>query len=472
MNDMPTAIADTPRNHAIAMHNHAVKMHEKGLAIGTADQATAYRLFSSSVDVDPTFKEGWYQLGNANGDLALGQAAIACFRRALEIDPNDAKALCNLGHRLYQQGRQDEAREVTLRAIDVEPTLPYAWSNLSLIQTACGQTEEAIASAEHAWSLEQDTVVELSLAFAYLYGRRWIKGLTHFESRFAYKIKTFLNMPYPRWHGEDFTGKTLYLTAEQGMGDALSYLRFVPLAAAFGGQVFLAVQPELVRMATLMLAGAAGASNVLVGPIHANLPPADYWCSLTSLPVALGMTDDEFEHMPGLTVPYNPIGATQQWKVPGRRLHVGIAWAGSPANEIDIFRSMRVTEFLELNRVPGIQLYGLQIGDHAGDIFAAGCQALIKDLSPFVRDVADTAAIVRDLDLIITVETSLGHIAGAVDAECWVLYSFNGGDYRIGRDERGALWYPRHKIFRQGPDGTWQPVWNRVVDALKRRVMV
>jgi hypothetical protein len=180
------------------------------------------------------------------------------------------------------------------------------------------------------------------------------------------------------------------------------------------------------------------------------------------------MTDDEFEAAPGLT--FGRLPEPAGWKLPHRAGHepfrIGICWAGSPANDIDRWRSIAVEQFLELYRVPGVELYSLQVGDAARTLHEVGAAGLIRDLNPWIRDVADSAALLRGMDLVITVESFLGHLAGALGLPCWVLYSHHGGDYRIGRDERGTLWYPKTRIFKQGPDAVWQPVWDRVVGAL------
>jgi len=472
MTDQQIEIPDTPRNRAIWYHNQAVVMRQKGVELAEADRHTAYRLLSSAVETDPTFKEGWYELGNANGDLRFREAAIACYRRAIELDPSWGRCLCNLGYRLYEAARYAEAETVLRAAIRAEPDLPLSWSNLSLVESITGRTREACDAAQRAWELGGDDDTELALAFACLFDRQWMRGLLHFESRFGQgNYRHFRQMPYPKWEGQRLDGKVLLLTAEQGMGDALSYLRFVPRIGEYGGQVCLTLHPPLMKLAAGMLMGKT--QTVLIGPLEQNIPPADYWCSLTTLPLIYRLTDEEFETAPGLPVPYRPLETTFPWKLPGRKFHVGICWAGDPNNDLERYRAMKVTDFLELTKVPGLQLYSLQIGERARDLYDVGAQGLIKDLAPFIRDAHDTAQIVRDLDLVVTIETSLGHICGAAEVECWVLYSRDGHDYRIGRDEKhGAIWYPRHRVFMQDDSRAWRPVLDRVIEAIRQRILV
>lgn len=153
-----------------------------------------------------------------------------------------------------------------------------------------------------------------------------------------------------------------------------------------------------------------------------------------------------------------------------KRFHIGCVWAGSDMQDIERWRRMTVEHFLELYRVPGIQLYSLQKGPRAQDLHTAGAVSLIKDLSPFINDVCDTVSIMRHLDLVITIETSVGHMAAAAGVPCWVFCSRHGADFRIGRSGDKPLWYDKHRLFRQGDDGEWKPVVERVVEALRERV--
>lgn len=445
----------------------AEQFYATGRAHLPHDQPGAYRMFASSVYVDPTFKEGWYWYGNANVDLNLRPAAVAAWRRTLELEPNDVNALSNLGHSLHHLGRNDEARAVIKRVLEIDENNAHAWCNLSIIQSVDGHLADSLICARKAFKLDQHPVMEFALAHAHLYAGNWAEGLKHYKSRYAYKLQRFLTYPYPMWDGEDAKEKRILVLQEHGMGDAISFLRFVPLAALHADTIELQVVPELVRFAAMML---RGCENVVVGPLTQDLPAADYWCGLTDLPVALALDDAEIAAATMPEFPYVSLGATVPWKVPGRNFHIGIAWAGNPDNAVDVWRSIEIEQFLDLYRVPGVQLYSLQVGPRAQDIHDRGCVSLVRDLSPYIRDVAETTAIVRDLDLVITVESALRHVCGALNVECWVPYARNGGDWRMGRDRKHPLWDYSTRIFKQGKDATWQPVFDSIVDALGRRI--
>ena len=465
------------RNAAIDFHNRAMQTVE-------FDQQTAYRLICSAVTVDPSMAQGWYMLGNVTADLKLYPASIAAFRRALDLPLGDgpgdltpdlrAKCLVNLGHRLLNDGRIEEAGVITRRALsylEKHPDLDaegraFAWTNMSLVLSIQGETDESLRYAQEAFRQNPKPIVETGLGFAYLFAEDFANGLRHFDARFAYKLPAFLNFPYPRWDGAAV--KTLFVAPDQGLGDTLSFARFVPQAAARATRLIFTVQTELVRM---FRDAFLPWPNVEVVPASSSFPPADAWCPVVSLPTALGLTTPEIVNAPqAWEAPSPPGNAPAGWKTPDRKLHVGIAYGGAAANEIDRWRSIPVAAFLDLYQAHGVQLYSLQVGERAADLHAAGAAGLIRDMSPWIRDVADTVAIMRELDLVITIESFIGHLAGALNHPCWVLYSHRGGDYRIGRDGRRALWYPNHRIFKQDPDGEWGPVFERVVAALKEKV--
>jgi len=446
----------------------AVDFYNKAIQVLPSDAAHAYRLFTSSVMVDPSFPEGWITVSNANGDMNLLPACVAAARQAVSLAPDNIAAVVNLGHRLYHRGMNAEARIYTERALEMQPDHPFALVNLSIIELADNNTERSYELAKQAFELDKQPITEFALAIACLNSERWQEGFKHFEAKFEYRLQqyaNYLNYPYPRWMGEDIEGKTLLVVAEQGLGDTLSFLRFVPTG---GVKVILQVQSELVRFVAQMF---ERYPSVEVGPLVQALPAADYWCAITSLPFARVLTDKEIVNAKAPKVPYTSLAATVPWKTPGKKFHVGVAWAGSTQNDIDRWRSFNIEQVLELCRVPGVQLYGLQVGPRAADIHAAGAQALVKDLSPYIRDVAETASIMRDLDLVVTVESAPRHIAGLLGVECWVPYPYYGsGDFRCGRHRDHPVWDDKTTLFRQGPDGQWGPVFERIVEALKERV--
>lgn len=448
----------------MSSRSQAIDMQDR--ALGQCSEEMRYRLLCSVVRVDPDWAQGWVTLGHHLGEIGLLEASVGayeCARRCM--DPDDvgmrARVACNMAMRLHHLGRTDEALKEADLCTSLDPRMTFGWINKAMIYSRIGRHDKAVDAGDLAVECAgpNEPEAELSLAFAHMFAGDFVNGLRHFESRFRYKaaLRQYAEWPIPKWDGGQ-VGRLL-VVSEQGLGDALSMARFIPAAKVLASEVLFAVQPELVRLLTPSLPRAK------VIPFPKTYPEVDAWISVGSLPIALGLSQDDIVNCPGLDVPrfHVPPG----WEASKDRKKIGICWGGSKANDIDKWRSLAGPEpFLRLLEVPGVDLYSFQIGDRAPELHTCGAVGLIQDLTPWIRDCADAAAILSKMDLVITVETFLGHLAGFMDVPCWVLDSYNGGDWRIGRGDRPPLWYGEHRIFRQGPDAQWGPVWDRVVEAL------
>jgi tetratricopeptide (TPR) repeat protein len=443
---------DSPEIKARQIYNQGVKILNGG-APGAKE--TAYQFFCASVECDENFAEGWFAVGVDLSDRGLWDAAVSCWKKCVEIEPRNVSALNNIGHRLYWLGRLPEARKYISKAVELAPESGYGWCNLSLIENVEGNFKKAISSARKGFELCPDNINEMALAFALMFAGRYAEGMRHFESRYEYKLPQFLEYPYPQWQGQN-TGE-LFLVAEQGMGDALSFLRFVPRVSARCRKVNLFIHPELLRVVT---EACRYLGNVEVRPLPAPFVPADYWSTLSSLPVALGLTDKEIIETRHMVMP--DFSSPVTWKKSGPGIHIGISWGGASANEIDRFRSIDVKNFFPLSNIKGVHLYSLQVGNRAGELHTNGGAGLIRDLSPYIRDVGDTIGILHNLDMVICCESAMRHICGAVDKLCWVPYSYNGGDWRCGRNQKYPLWDKNTELFRQDQSGTWEGVFRTI----------
>lgn len=435
----------------------------------------AFQMFASAMNVDPTFADAAYQAGNACSDLLQLPAAVACWRRALECEMPDrvpkestavsrAKVLTNLGWRLECLGQTEHADVLLGHALLLDPELSFAWLNRSICQARLGHTAWAVESARKAHALApDDPTVEMGLSFALLFDRQFAEGFKHFECRFKYRLYNFTKYPWPRWDGEP--DKVVFLVSDQGLGDTLSMARFVRETCRRSRYVHAYVHPELL----LLFQNVFGdIKNLNLVPQPAAFPECEAWTTFVSLPRALGLSDDEIRTAPQISY-QAPRTNTSFWKVPDRKLHIGIAWRGSSLNEINQHRSIPVTQFLDLARVPGVQLYSLQVDENKQQMFDSGCAPIIKDLSGYVRNVCDTLSLLRDLDLVVTCESALGHICAMAGIETWIPYSYLGRDYRIGVDGSDQLW-SKHRVFSQGNDLRWQPVFDDICAALEEKV--
>lgn len=460
------------RHSAIEMHNRAIEVLNAKKDQNYQQQA--FQLFVSACMADPTFGQGFFQAGNNDGDLNLYLASIACYRRALECSPDPdlrVKILTNLGWRLHCVGKVDEAYAISTEALDLmgsckpDPgTLAAIWINLSCIHGIKNNLDSALLAARNAYAIDpNDSTAEMALAFALLFKREFVEGFERFEGRFKYKLKEYLNYPYPKWDGTP--DKTLFLCADQGLGDTISFARFLRRTCAISKYVHCRIQPELMRVFSHAFVDVL---NLNLIPQPCNYPVADAWTTFVSLPHALKLTNEEFRNAQQIDAPKFALGGA--WRLPDRKFHIGIAWGGSPLNDIDKHRNIPVHHFLDLQRVSGVQLYALQVGERITDMHDIGAAPFIRDLSAYIRDVADTLAILNELDLVISVESALPHICALAGKECWIPYSYLGRDYRIGSDGTDTIWTPKHRVFQQAPDQKWEPVFERIVEALRERV--
>jgi hypothetical protein len=471
----------------VGNREYAQKLMDQAISAATkrqnpSDLSTAYQLFASASIADPTWGDAWYQGANNNFDLKKLESAVAGYRRALTCslpDETRARTMLNLGWCYHLLGKTQAAYNITLDASIIKSDMTQYWMHMSVLHGLFGNPKRSVdaggrgvkfAKAEldaktgdMAFLEKQYLEARIAFAFALLFDGQYERGFRLFELRFDWRLHNFLQLPYPKWRGEP--DKVVFLIADQGMGDTLSFARFVELTCKRAKYVHAYIQPQLMRV---FLHAFNHIPNLNLIPAGNVYPEADAWTTFVSLPFSLGLTDDEVVNARQIKPPIYHLPTT--WLVPDTRLHIGIAWAGSPFNDIDKYRNIPVEQFLELYRVPGIQLYGLQIGPRQQDLHEAGAVSLIRDLSTYVNDVADTVSILQNLDLVICCESALPHICALAEKECWIPYSHSGRDYRIGLTGEKLLWTPHHRIFRQQEGETWQPVFDQIVAALQERM--
>lgn len=455
------------RHQAAILFNTAVQALNDTSNNNPNKSTHAYQLFASACFTDPTWFEALFQAGNNSSDLNWPEAATACYHRALECNMTDeekGKAYTNLGWKLHQLGRTKEGLKYSLEAIKYVPRMPYAYVNLSCIYQILCDPETSLQYAQKGFELAPDDATTATQhAFALLFARRMASGLKAFESRFEYELKNFTQFPFPKWEGEE--GKTVYLISDQGLGDCLDYARFLRQACKRCKFVHAFIHPELMRAFNNTF---VDIENLSLSPTATPYPSAEYWTTFVSLPFALGLTDEEILNAPPVEIPV--FSMPVNWRIPDRKFHIGIAWAGSPLNKIDACRNIPVKMFAELYRVPGIQLYSLQVGPRNMDMHENGFVPVIRDMVPYICDITDTVAILQHLDLVICCESAMGHICAAAGKECWMPYSYMGLDYRVGVDGSTAIWTPKHRFFKMREHNNWQPVFEEIIKALPERI--
>jgi hypothetical protein len=270
----------------------------------------------------------------------------------------------------------------------------------------------------------------------------------------------------PLWDGSPLEGRTILVRVEQGLGDTLQFIRYLPLVQRRGGRVILVCQPALVGLLT----GSRGLGIERLLAQGDPLPEYDLHVSLLSLPGLLGTT---LENVPA-DVPYleaepQPVEAWRQRLGSYRGFKIGIVWQGNPDHRMDRFRSTRLAQFAPLARVPGVHLFSLQKGPGAEQLAALTDRFPVTDLGSGLDDFRDTAAVLKNLDLVVSVDTSVAHLAGALGIPVWVALHFPA-EWRWLTGREDSPWYPTMRLFRQTSPGQWEDVFRRIAEALRPRM--
>jgi Tfp pilus assembly protein PilF len=452
---------------AIAL-NPDYGMAHSNLAATLIDQdefAAGLASAERAVELIPDFAGAHVSRGAALLGLERFAEAEAPLRQALALLPDQAEIHNNLGVALQQLDRVDEAIAHFERAAILDPDQARTQKNLGGVLERQGRLEAAMVCYDRALALEPDNPeMHLSRSQLRLLHGDFPRGWADYEWRWSYKDGPRpRDFGVPRWAGEDLHGETILLHAEQGLGDSIQFLRYVPMVAERGAIVVLEVQEILTRLAA-DLPGAA-----VIMPPSEPLPGLDLHCPLLSLPKAF---DTRLETIPA-RVPYltPPVDARAWWASHlGNRtgLKVGLAWAGNPQNLHDPVRSMTLAALQPLLDVRGVHWFSLQVGERAGDC-ALVVGTAIDDLSPRLTDLAETAAAICHLDLVISVDTAVAHLAGALGRPVWVMLAFiPAWRWLLGRED--SPWYPTMRLFRQTRPDDWAGVVREVADVLARLV--
>jgi tetratricopeptide (TPR) repeat protein len=415
----------------VEAYNHlGVVLNEKGR------YAEAIANFTNAIKRDPDYAEVYSNMGIALKEQEEFSEAIACYEMALQLDPNFSEAYYNLGNSLRDQGRCVEAIESFRKAISLKPDYAQAHWNLSLALLLSGNYTEG-------WK-----------------GYKWrrnaeLKVLTDYHSTGK-----------PRWDGSSFKSRRLLVHYEQGLGDNIQFVRYLPMIKARGGTVIFETLKPLIGL----LRGFEGVDELVEYVPNRKLPlEYDVYTSLLDMPFIFETTVDTIPSQ----VPYiyaDPSKA-QCWrgKVSGPGLKVGIVWAGSPEHGNDRYRSCSLKRFAPLGKIEGVRLYGLQKGPGARQMDEFAEMISVTNISENFNDFTDTAAAIDNLDLVISVDTSVLHLSGAMGQSTWALLPF-APEWRWMLNRPDSPWYPTMKLFRQSNWNDWDSVFRSVTEELKMMV--
>ncbi len=425
------AVALSDYELALSLRPDAAPIHNnRGNALRALGRsAEAIEAFGRALQFKSGYAEAYNNRGNAQLELNRPSAALADYERALALRPDDVDALVNRGSALRYLNRTDDAIESFDRAIALSPELAEAHWNRALTCLSVGNFEQGWRG--HEW--------------------RWRRNTAEMAPR---------DFAQPQWRGEDLEGKTILLHAEQGFGDTIQFIRYLPMVVAKGGKVVLEIPGDLMPLVGQIDGVVAMASR------GQALPPFDLHCPLLSLPLAFGTT---LATVPApIAYLRAPPERVAQWRASlprGEAPRIGLVWSGKPSHRNDHNRSIPLARLSPLLLKPGFQFVSLQKDVRDADQEALRKFPALIRFGDALADFADTAAVVAALDLVITVDTAVAHLAGAMGKPVWILLPAIG-DWRWLLDREDSPWYPSARLFRQPHIGDWGSVMARLTREL------
>jgi tetratricopeptide (TPR) repeat protein len=470
--------------------------------LGQGKPGEAESFYRAAITLDPERPSCWANLGLAMLHCERPEDAARCAREALRLDPDNADAMNTIGIAMHALNALPEAENHFRGVLRLAPDHANATLNLGVIRQCLGYLTEAerlyrlarvlgvdearacnnlaLALAEMDRLLEAEAAcrealtarpgyleASVNLGMILLMRGKMAEAWPHYEARWRVAPLSEQSQlpPETRWTGEqDLEGKTILLLAEQGLGDTVQFCRYAPMVAKLGAKVILAVPASLARL----LKTVAGVNQIVSQ--DDPLPGFDWFCPLLSLPMVFGTTEATIPaRVPYLEADPHEIVTfdVALADVPG--LRIGLVWAGERragqprAAAIDQRRSMRLADMAPLAELPGCAFVSLQLGPPAKQ--AADAPFPLLDLTDRLTDFAATAALIEALDLVITVDTAVAHVAGALGKPVWLLNRYDGC-WRWPRDRDDSAWYPTMRLFRQRTPGDWAGVMRRVAAAL------
>jgi len=433
------------------------------LGVFLSDQARwveAEACYRQAIALDPGFLPAQRNLGVILRKHRFFAESEGCFRQVAALTPNSAQAHLDLGITLHNLDRLEEAERCYREALARDPACHDAHNNLGVLLQEWRRLEEARRHLDQALALQPDHAdAHYNYALFHLIQGRWAPGWPQYEWRwkttfFADKVRTFSQ---PRWNGEARAGQTLLLYAEQGLGDAIQFVRYASLVLQTGAQVIVEAPRSLVR---LLRSSPFAVTVVARGD---ELPAFDAQAPLMSLPAIFQTTEATIP----VTIPYLHAEPDRvaRWRtcIGSHGYRIGIGWQGSPAGSVDRGRSIPLAAFEPLARLPGVRLISLQ--KHHGveqlERLPAGMtvETLGNGFDAGEDAFLDTAAVMASLDLVITSDTAIAHLAGALGRPVWVALKF-APDWRFLLDREDSPWYPTMRLFRKI---AWNEPWTAVM---------
>lgn len=450
-------ILEVRPNHPDALHLLGLVVHHRG------EHDKAAQLIRRAIKQSPREGRFYGNLGNVLAAAGRSDEAVAAYRTFLGMTPAEPRAHYNLGNVFRKMGMVDDAIASFRKAIQYDPNYGEAYGNLGDSLNKTGKIDEAIAAYVTALRImPNDPAAHVNYALALLLNGDFEKGLP--EKEWRKRLPSFLaqrQFTQPQWDGGDLGGKRIAVQCEQGLGDSIHFARYCEMVAERGGKVSLFCDPRLHRL----FKNLQGVESLIWESDSAG--DCERQCQLMSLPLIF---KTDLSNIPA-RIPYLAAETelVENWKsrISATRdgMKVGLAWAGNPEHLDDRSRSIKLAEFTPLAEVQGVVFHSLQKGNSQTPDPAMR----LVDSTAELQDFADTAALIANLDLVISVDTSVAHLAGAMGKPVWLLIQFTP-DWRWLLNREDTPWYPTMRLFRQKRPGDWAEVVQRIHQALTTAV--
>jgi tetratricopeptide (TPR) repeat protein len=439
-------------DYARTYNNLGIALHEK------KQFDEAINNYKVAIQLDPYLADAYNNLGNSLKEKGLLDEAATCYKKTLQTNPDRADAYYNLGIVLNEKGSVDEAIENYRKAIQLNPDYIDAYINLGIAFKENGQLDNAINCFKEALRANpNDAVTHWNFSLVLLLSGNFEEGWKEYEWRLKVNDFHHPDLHRPLWSGSDIAGRTILLHAEQGFGDTIQFIRYAHLVAQRGAKIVIRCQKELLAL----LKNIESADKFI--DYDQQPPDFDLYCHLLSLPLIFGTTPESIP----VKIPYVKVDRIliRKWKNKiqddNSDLKVGLVWAGREQ------RYFKLELFLPLFQIKDISFYSLQKGEASIQVKNHLNNLKIKDFTGDIYDFADTAAIIQNIDLVISVDTAVAHLAGALGKSVWVLIPF-APDWRWMLNREDSPWYPTMRLFRQSSSGDWESVIAKVKDELQK----
>jgi tetratricopeptide (TPR) repeat protein len=432
--------------------------------LGRIDDAAGSYLEAHKLD--PESDIIMLNLAMAMHNLKNFTEAKSLFEQLIDRDPNRYNIWVNYGNTLYELGENENALNAFNMAITLNENDSNSHRNRGLVLQRLGEWQEAMKSFNNAVSIiPDDATVLFPRGMLRLKLGDYVNGWADYEWRFESVGLDFVPgsaWQYSHWDGRSFEGKTIVVYHEQGLGDALQLLRYLPLVKERGGRLIFACGVPLMRL----VENSIPEVDKVISRLENHKLRYDYHVALMSLP---RIFKTELETIPPLAPLLRADESTVKFwetKIQDKDMfNIGLVWSGNPEQGDNKYRSCSLADFAPIAEIPGIQFYNLQLGEAKDQIAEQAGTMEIIDYSDSLHDMQETAALIENLDLVLTVDTSVAHLAGAMGHPVWVILWFNHC-WRYLLERNDSPWYPTMKLYRQPELGDWKSVMSNVNEDL------